>query len=83
MPVKQRAELQISIDVIIEIKVSRSRGTAINSYDLTTCSSWVQAPNGLCTPIRRTDYPALRGNQLVTECHPHKWYRQSLADNGC
>ena len=33
--------------------------------------------------IRRIDYPAMGGNQLVTESQAHKWYRQALTDNGC
>ena len=33
--------------------------------------------------IRRTDYPAMGGNQLVPESQAHKWYRQALTDNGC
>ena len=35
--------------------------------------------------IRRTDYPAMRGNQLVTESQAHftSGYRQALTDNGC
>ena len=28
--------------------VSRSRSTVVYSYDLTTCPSWVQTPNGPC-----------------------------------
>ena len=32
--------------------------------------------------IRRTDYPAMRGNQL-SQNQPHKWYRQALTDYGC
>ena len=32
--------------------------------------------------IRRTDYLAMGGNQLVTESQAHKWYRQALTDNG-
>ena len=30
-----------------------------------------------------TDYPAMGGNQLVTESQAHKWYRQAFTDNGC
>ena len=42
--------------------LGRSDGTVVNSYDLTTCPSWVQAPNG---PIRRTDYPAMVINKSL------------------
>ena len=47
--------------------LGRSRSTVVNSYDLTTCPSWVQAPNRPCRHTCRIDYPAMGGNQLVTE----------------
>ena len=56
---------------------SRSRSTVVNSYDLTTCPSWLQSPN---RPRRHTtyDYPAMGGNQLVTESQAHKWVQAGL-----
>ena len=34
--------------LIIGLSLSRSHSTVVNSYDLTTCPPWVQAPNGPC-----------------------------------
>ena len=45
--------------------LGRSDGTVVNSYDLTTCPSWVQTPHRTeRASIRRTDYPA-----MVTKSH--------------
>ena len=60
--------------------LSRSRGTVVNLYDLTTRPSWVQAPNAA---IRRIGYSAIGVIQKVTESQARKWYRQALTDNGC
>ena len=42
----------------------RSGGTVVNSYDLTTCPSWVQALNWPCPHTCRTDFPAMCNKSL-------------------
>ena len=31
------------------VNMGRSRSTVVNSYDVTTCPSWVQVPNRMCS----------------------------------
>ena len=46
-------------------KLSRSHGTVVNSYDLTTCSSYGFKPQIDCAALRRTNYPAMVINRSL------------------
>ena len=41
----------------------RPGGTVVKSYDLTTCSSWVQVPNGICSHHAMVINKSLKASQ--------------------
>ena len=62
--------------------LSRTRGTVVNSYDLTTCPSWGQVPNRPCRD-RSLTILLWRVIQKSLKANPTSGYRQALTENGC